>query len=126
MFFQRFRVLYDISRKIVFKSTLAEDVDIYTYGHFSGYNIVVSCACAATHKNSNAMELESLKRQLKYLDDNNIEVTKLVTDRHTQVSAYMAHQKPEIEHSYDVWHVAKGITIQLSWFNLTIPRTLCK
>ena len=62
------------------------------------------------------MELESL----------NIEVTKLVTDRHTQASAYMAHQKPEIEHSYDVWQVAKGITIQLSWFNLTIPRTLCK
>ena len=59
------------------------------------------------------MELESLKRQLNYLDDNNIEATKLVTDRHTQVSAYMAHQKPEIEHSDDVWHVAKGITIQL-------------
>ena len=57
------------------------------------------------------MELESLKRQLKYLDDNNIKVTKLVTDRHVQVSAYMAHQKPEVEHSYDVWHVAKGITI---------------
>ena len=34
------------------------------------------------------MELESLKRQLKYLDDNNIEVTKLVTDRHTQVSIH--------------------------------------
>ena len=64
------------------------------------------------------MELESLKRQLKYLDDNNIEVTKLVTDRHTQVSTYMAHQKPEIEHSYDVWHVAKGITIQLCYVRI--------
>ena len=53
MFFQQFRELYDIFRKIVVKSTLAEDVDIYIYiyiyGHFSGYNIVVSCACAATH-----------------------------------------------------------------------------
>ena len=57
------------------------------------------------------MELESLKRQLKYLDDNNIKVTKLVTDRHVQVSAYMARQKPEVEHSYYVWHVAKGIII---------------
>ena len=73
------------------------------------------------------MELESLERQLKYLDDNNIEVTRLVTDRHTVLrSAYMAHQKTEIEHSYDVWHVAKGIRIQLSWFNLTIPRTSCE
>ena len=33
------------------------------------------------------MELESLKRPLNYLDDKNIEVTKLVTDRYTQVSA---------------------------------------
>ena len=57
------------------------------------------------------MELESLKRQLKYLDDNNIKVTKLVTDRHVQVSAYMARQKPEVEHSYNVWHVAKGVII---------------
>ena len=24
---------------------------MWTYGHFSGYNIVVSCACATTHKN---------------------------------------------------------------------------
>ncbi|CAB4002145.1 Hypothetical predicted protein, partial [Paramuricea clavata] len=59
-------------------------------------------------KNSNAMELESLKRQLKYLEDNRVEVNKLVTDRHIQVSAYMANEKREVEHSYDVWHVAKG------------------
>lgn len=57
------------------------------------------------------MELESLKRQLKYLEDNRVEVNKLVTDRHIQVSAYMANDKPEVEHSYDVWHVAKGITL---------------
>lgn len=54
------------------------------------------------------MELESLKRQLKCLEDNKAQVTKLVTDRHTQVSAYMANEKPDIEHAYDVWHVAKG------------------
>lgn len=59
------------------------------------------------------MELESLKRQLKCLDDNKVEVTKLVTDRHIQVSAYMANEKPDIEHAYDVWHVAKGTTLQL-------------
>ena len=62
-------------------------------------------------KNSNAMELESLKRQLKFLEDNKVEVTKLVTDRHIQVSAYMANEKSGIEHAYDVWHVAKGIKL---------------
>ena len=55
------------------------------------------------------MELESLKRQLKCFEDNKAQVTKLVTDRHTQVSAYMANEKPDIEHPYDVWHVAKGM-----------------
>ena len=55
------------------------------------------------------MELESLKRQLKLLEDNNVSVEKVVTDRHVQVSAYMANEKPEMEHCYDVWHVAKGM-----------------
>lgn len=54
------------------------------------------------------MELESLKRQLAYLENGNIKVSKLVTDRHTQVSSFMAKEKAEIEHAYDVWHVAKG------------------
>jgi hypothetical protein len=31
------------------------------------------------------MEIESLKRQLKYLEDNTVEVNKLVPDRHIQV-----------------------------------------
>ena len=58
--------------------------------------------------NSNGMELESLKRQLSYLKAN-IDVKKLVTDRHVQVTSYMANEKTKIEHSYDVWHLAKGI-----------------
>ena len=54
------------------------------------------------------MELESLKRQLAYLDQNEVEVQKLVTDRHIQFSSYMATERPMIEHGYDVWHVGKG------------------
>lgn len=59
-------------------------------------------------KNSNAMELESLKRQLTYLEEAEIKIDKLVTDRHTQVSAFMAQEKSTIEHAYDAWHLAKG------------------
>ena len=59
-------------------------------------------------KNSNAMELESLKRQIAYLEKNKVKIDKLVTDRHVQVASYMANEKPHVEHSYDVWHVAKG------------------
>ena len=66
-------------------------------------------------KNSNAMELESLKRQLLYLESANVKVTKLVTDRHNQVSSFMASEKKDVEHAYDVWHVAKGM-----WLLVTI------
>ena len=58
--------------------------------------------------NSNAMELESLKQQLLYLDQENVNVEKLVNDRHSQVSSYMVKEKPTIKHYYDVWHLAKG------------------
>lgn len=59
------------------------------------------------------MELESLKRQIDYLEQNDVNITKLVTDRHIQVGSYMAKEKPEIEHAYDVWHIAKGtLTIE--------------
>ena len=68
----------------------------------------MNCFQSTEVKNSNAMELESLKRQLKFLEDNEVQVTKLVTDRHVQVSSYMANEKPDVEHVFDVWHVAKG------------------
>lgn len=54
------------------------------------------------------MELESLKRQLTYLEEAEIKIEKIVTDRHTQVSAFMAQEKPTIQHAYDAWHLAKG------------------
>ena len=54
------------------------------------------------------MELESLKRQIAFLETNGVEINKVVTDRHIQVAAYLAHEKPTIEHTYDVWHIAKG------------------
>ena len=72
----------------------------------NNYTYVVSYR--AEVKNSNGMELESLKRQLQYLEDSNVAVKSLVTDRHSQVSAYMSQEKPHIKHTYDVWHLAKG------------------
>ena len=59
-------------------------------------------------KNANAMELESLKRQLAYLEESNVEIKKLITRTHTQVSAYMARERLNIKHTYGVWHLAKG------------------
>lgn len=58
---------------------------------------------------SNAMELEGLKRGLEFLGQEGVRVGSLVTDRHRSIAKFMREQQEEIDHYYDVWHVAKGI-----------------
>ena len=43
---------------------------------------------------SNAMELEGLKRCFKTLDENNIKVESLTTDRHPSVQKFLRISKP--------------------------------
>jgi hypothetical protein len=50
------------------------------------------------------MELEALKRQLAYLDDAGVNINKVVTDRHTQVSSYM-HMM------FGIWQKVFNITV---------------
>ena len=54
------------------------------------------------------MELEALKRQVAFIESQKVKIGQLVTDRHSQVTAYLAMEKPDIKHSFDVWHIAKG------------------
>ena len=60
-------------------------------------------------KNSNAMELEGLKRCLNHLQDERVVIAKLATDRHVQVRAHMKKERPHILHNFDVWHLAKSV-----------------
>ena len=56
------------------------------------------------------MELEGLKRALVMLEEGDIDVSHLVTDRHNQVKYYMSRDKRNIIHMMlNVWHVAEGI-----------------
>lgn len=59
-------------------------------------------------KNSNAMELEGLKRALTKLDDNGVTLSDFTTDRHVQVRKYLKEERPEIKHWFDGWHLAKS------------------
>jgi hypothetical protein len=45
------------------------------------------------------MELESLKRQIQFMKNNNVKIKELIMDRHTQVSAYMASENPDVQHT---------------------------
>jgi len=55
------------------------------------------------------MELEGLKRCLSYLHENGVVVSFLITDRHSSVKRYMRDEHPDVNHMFDVWHVAKGM-----------------
>ncbi|XP_078333324.1 uncharacterized protein LOC144625600 [Crassostrea virginica] len=37
----------------------------------------------------------------------------LVTDRHVMIKSYMKTERPNMNHYFDVWHVAKGISKKL-------------
>ena len=54
------------------------------------------------------MEKEGLHRALEYVKQNFLEVGVLVTDRHQQINKWIRESHPQIEHYFDVWHVAKG------------------
>jgi hypothetical protein len=36
-------------------------------------------------------------------------VKELVTDRLPSIQKYMSLENPQVIHSYDVWHIAKGV-----------------
>eukprot|EP00105_Crassostrea_gigas_P041763 XP_019925911.1 PREDICTED: uncharacterized protein LOC109619685 [Crassostrea gigas] len=60
-------------------------------------------------RNSYAMELEGLQRGLAKIAEEELQVSHLVTDRHSQIKKYMREVHPEVVHWFDCWHIAKGI-----------------
>ena len=54
------------------------------------------------------MELEGLKRCKKSMDERNLKVSELTTDRHTSVVKYLAQKWGEVRHFFDTWHIAKS------------------
>lgn len=62
------------------------------------------------------MEKEGLVRSLNLLKSEGLKVQLLVTDRHTQITKYMRDEYPEVDHRYDVSHVAKCKKMNLLMF----------
>ena len=59
-------------------------------------------------KSSYHMEKEGLNRALKHLQEIGLEVGVLVTDRHKQIKKWVREEHSQINHYFDVWHIAKG------------------
>ncbi|XP_052790214.1 uncharacterized protein LOC128224420 [Mya arenaria] len=65
-----------------------------------------------TARKSVAMEKVALKACLEDLLQNQVNITKLVTDGHLGIAAMMRTDYstlPKIKHSHDIWHVAKNL-----------------
>ena len=61
-----------------------------------------------------AMEKEGFKRCLDDLIAVGFNFTTLATDRHTGIAALSRTEYPQINHQFDVWHVAKGLMKKLT------------
>ena len=70
--------------------------------------------CVAEVANSNAMEVEGLARCISIIEDHGVSINGIATDRQPQVTYFMKTQKSDMSHQFDIFHVAKGITKELS------------
>ena len=63
---------------------------------------------------SNAMENEGCQRSLNNVLSKKIKIRSLTTDRHTQITSELRKKYPAIIHQYDVWHLSRWVTKNLS------------
>ena len=54
------------------------------------------------------MEKEGLIRAVTYLQEQNLSIGTIITDRHMAIQKWVRETLPDTIHLYDVWHVAKG------------------
>ncbi|KAJ8310408.1 hypothetical protein KUTeg_012273 [Tegillarca granosa] len=53
------------------------------------------------------MELQDLKRCLALLMEEGLKLSHLVTDRHSQLKAFMKRDRSDVIHWFGCWHIAK-------------------
>ncbi|KAJ4921626.1 hypothetical protein JOQ06_023008, partial [Pogonophryne albipinna] len=59
------------------------------------------------------MELEGLRRSVAAVEEEGLSIGTIITDRHRQIAKWIRTELPEVQHLYDIWHVAKGISRKL-------------
>ncbi|KAL1470573.1 hypothetical protein MTO96_040350, partial [Rhipicephalus appendiculatus] len=60
------------------------------------------------------MEKEGLQRALDYLTEQEVVISSLVTDRHSEIKAFLKKYYPYIKHLFDLWHIGKGLRKKIS------------
>ena len=62
---------------------------------------------------SSRMELEGFKRTIKTLQDADLNVKVIATDRHIQIRKFIRENLPDMSHQFDVWHMTNSIRKKL-------------
>ena len=62
--------------------------------------------------NSSRMEKAGLERSLEKLENSGLQIGVLATDRHPQI-AFMRKNYQNVNHQFDVWHLAKNVSKKL-------------
>ena len=52
-------------------------------------------------------------KALNELEENNLVISQITTDRHIQIKKYIREKRLEISHQFDIWHVCKNIKQKL-------------
>lgn len=71
-------------------------------------------------KSSYHMEKEGLVRSVNFLQGEGIQIGTIITDRHVQIKKWIRENLCETKHSFDVWHVAKGIIIVIYMYDINV------
>ena len=59
------------------------------------------------------MELAGAKRCFSFLEAGGVKIKKFISDRHAGIAKWVREMRPETNHFYDIWHVARSITKKL-------------
>jgi len=57
---------------------------------------------------SPAMEFVGFQNCMGFLKEKNLEISTLITDRHTSIVKHMREVLKEIKHYFDLWHLKKS------------------
>lgn len=63
---------------------------------------------------SNAMEREGFRRCMENIQGKGAQVKVVATDRHVSIKSDMKRIYPDVDHQFDVWHLAKSVTKKLT------------
>ncbi|XP_064619336.1 uncharacterized protein LOC135482820 [Lineus longissimus] len=88
------------------------------YGSYSLLELNVNLSISIPHlfqsneegvNHSVNMEKEGLIRCVRYLETEDVTISKIVTDRHVQINKWLRENLPDTDHRFDVWHLAKSL-----------------